>query len=199
MVLETQPVFRHDGLEIQDVSCRHRRGRGSLEVHRGRHALVFVRRGCFARHVDGDAPSTHDPTLAYCMNPGEQQRYDHPHEQGDDCTAIFFDPALLASVWGGDPQLPRAAVPVSPQLDVEHRALLAAAKSSQDPVTTADRALVLAAALLELADADRVASGAPTTAKRARRWPRPRERRSMSSPSCRSQPSHGCSLSHLTT
>jgi AraC-like DNA-binding protein len=162
-VLDAQRVLRDDSLEIQDVRCRHGRGRGPDEIHTGRHALVLVRRGCFARHADG-AAVTLDPTLAYFMNPGEEQRYDHPDGSGDDCTAIFFDPALIASVWGGDPKLPASAARVSPALDVEHRALLAAARAGQDPVATADRALELAAALLELVDAGRVASGRPVTA-----------------------------------
>jgi AraC-like DNA-binding protein len=163
-VLSARRLLSDDGLEIQDVSCRHGRRRGSAEIHRGRPALVLVRRGCFTRHVEG-AATTLDPTLAYFLNPGEEQRYDHPHVYGDDCTAIFLDPKLVASIWGGDPKLPRTAVPVPAVVDVEHRALLAAVRATGDPVTTVDRALKVATSLLELADAGRVASGGPVTKK----------------------------------
>jgi hypothetical protein len=56
-----------------------------------------------------------DPTVAYCMNPGEQQRYDHPYPHGDDCTALSLDTGLVASFWGGDPTLPRGPQSTTPQ------------------------------------------------------------------------------------
>lgn len=163
-MLSAHTVLRHDGLEIQDVRCRHGRGRGQVEFHDGRHAVVLVRRGCFARHADG-AEATLDPTLAYCMNPGVEHRYDHAHGEGDDCTAIFFDEQLIASVWGGEPGLPTAPIPTPPRLDVEHRALVAKSRAAEDPTDLADRAIGLAEALLEQVDDDRVASGRPATAR----------------------------------
>jgi hypothetical protein len=94
--------------------------------------VVFVRRGCFVRRADG-VETLLDPTSAYCMNPGEEQLYDHPHDHGDDCTSLFFDPTLLATLWGGDPTLPSGPVPISPQIDLDHRLLLAAARRRIDP------------------------------------------------------------------
>jgi AraC-like DNA-binding protein len=163
-VLSSDTLFRREGLEIQDVRCRHGRGRGHVEFYDGRHALVLVRRGCFSRHADGGA-TTFDPTLAYCMNPGAEQRYDHAHGDGDDCTAMFFDEQLIASLWGGEPRLPAAPIPTSPQLDIEHRTLLAAAKASEDTTDVADRAFELAVALLEHVDEQRVASARPATVR----------------------------------
>jgi hypothetical protein len=98
-VLSADTLHRQEGLEIQDVRCRHGRGRGDVELHDGRHALVLVRRGCFSRHADG-ASATLDPTLAYGINPGAEHRYDHAHGDGDDCTAMFFDEKLIASRMG---------------------------------------------------------------------------------------------------
>jgi hypothetical protein len=93
-------VLARDGLAIEDVTCRHGPGRGrSIEPSSG-HALVFVRRGCFVRTADG-VESLLDPTGAYCTNPGEEQRFDHPHKGGDSCTMVRLDPALVASIWGG--------------------------------------------------------------------------------------------------
>jgi AraC-like DNA-binding protein len=160
----------HDeaGIEICDVACRHRRGRGLPGEQAGGYALVFIRRGCFVRNSDG-AQSVLDPTLAYCMNPGEDQRYDHPHDHGDDCTSLFIDPQLLASVWGGDPALPREPLPTSPRIDIEHRQLLNAARGHADAHELFERAIVLSASALEQAEERRVAAGRPagTRARRA--------------------------------
>jgi AraC-like DNA-binding protein len=162
-VLSVRTIAGRDGVEIADVACRHGRGRGAAEEHTGRHAIVFVRRGCFVRSAGG-AEVLLDPTLAYCVNPGEEQRYDHPHGDGDDCTSVFLDADLAASLWGGDPALPGAALPTTGAIDLEHRLLLAAG----DPHERVERAIGLAARALARADARRVASGRPATA-RARR------------------------------
>jgi AraC-like DNA-binding protein len=160
----------HDeaGIEICDVACRHRRGRGLPGEQTGGYALVLVRRGCFVRSSDG-VQSVLDPTLAYCMNPGEEQRYDHPHDHGDDCTSLFIHPQLLASIWGGDPALPRAPLPTSPRIDIEHRQLLNAARGHANPHELFERAIVLSASALEQVEERRVAAGRPagTRARRA--------------------------------
>jgi hypothetical protein len=70
--------------------------------------LVFVRRGCFTRTADG-VRSVLDPTVAFCANPGEEQRYDHPHDRGDDCTSVSMSPSLAASLWGEE-RLPQGPV-----------------------------------------------------------------------------------------
>jgi AraC-like DNA-binding protein len=161
-MLRTRTVFEHDGIEVSDVACRHESGRGEEVEHAGGHYLVFVRRGCFVRSADGEQ-AVLDPTLAYCMNPGEEQRYDHPHGRGDDCTTIRLPEDLVASLWGGDPALPSGPLPTAPDLDLAHRALLADARD--DAAALAERALELTARALERRDARRVASGRPATAR----------------------------------
>jgi hypothetical protein len=79
-----------------------------------RHAVVLVGRGCFARHADG-VTAVLDPTVAYCINPSAEQRYDHPHDHGDDCADVFLDAELVAGLCGGDPMLPSGLLSVSPQ------------------------------------------------------------------------------------
>jgi hypothetical protein len=59
-------VLRYDGVEVLDVACRHHAGRGEPGEQTLGHALVFVRRGCFARNTDG-MEALLDPTVAYCM------------------------------------------------------------------------------------------------------------------------------------
>lgn len=166
-MLSVRTLFRGEGVELADVICTHGRGGGGESELSTGHALVLVRRGCFARIADG-RESLLDPTLAYCMNPGEEQRYDHPHDGGDTCTALTIEASMLASLWGGEPSLPSAPVPVAPGLDLGHRLLLAAARAGEDRHELGERAIELAASMLELADARRVASGA-SVAPRARR------------------------------
>ncbi len=168
-MLTARTFLSGDGVEVSDVACRHGRGRGHADEQAGGHAIVFVRRGCFVRSVEG-VESLLDPTLAYCMNPGEEQRYDHPHDHGDDCTSVFLDAQVVASLWGGDPVLPREPLPVSPRIDLEHRLLLSAGRHDADPHELLERAISLTAQALERADPRRVGAGRPNT---------PRLRRAM--------------------
>jgi AraC-like DNA-binding protein len=166
-VVQARTILSRDGVTLDDVACRHGRGRGLTEETRQTHGIVFVRRGCFLRSADG-AESVVDPTVAYCMTPGVEERFDHPHVDGDDCTALRLDAALAASLWGGEHAFPSGPVPTSAEVDVEHRLLLAAARRGADPDEVFERAVGLAARTLERADSRRVASGRPSTA-RARR------------------------------
>jgi AraC-like DNA-binding protein len=166
-VLHARTVLHRDGVEIADVACRHAPGRGTTVEPAGAHRLVLVRRGCFVRSADG-AEALLDATLAYTSRPGEEERFDHPHGDGDDCTALGFDDPLLATLWGGDAALPAGALPTSAAADLEHRLLLAAARRGDDPHALVEHAVGVAAAVLEGADARRVAAGRPATA-RARR------------------------------
>jgi AraC-like DNA-binding protein len=166
-MLSFDTLVRGDGVELADVVCTHDRGRGHVSEQSAGYVLVLVRRGCFVRSADG-REAVLDPTLAYCMRPGEEQRYDHPHDGGDACTSLTLDPALLASLYGGEPELPRATLPIAPAIDVEHRLLLAAARRREQRDHLLERAVGLVAATLAQADPARVAAGAPRGA-RARR------------------------------
>lgn len=162
-MLSAHTFFARDGVEIADVACRHTRGRGLAQEQAGGYVVVFVRRGCFLRSIDG-VETLLDPTVAYCMNPGEEQRYDHPHDHGDDCTSLSLDPNLLCSLWGGEPTLPSKPLPTSPEIYLEHRLLLSAARRGADSHELLERAIALTSRTLEQADPSRVASGEPTTA-----------------------------------
>jgi AraC-like DNA-binding protein len=166
-MLSARTFLSQDGVEIADVACRHTRGRGFADEQTAGHMIVFVRRGCFVRSIDG-VESLLDPTLAYCMNPGEEQRYDHPHDHGDDCTSLSLKPALVASLWGGEPPLPAVPLSVSPEIDIEHRLLLSAVRRGADKHELVERAIALTARALEQVDPVRVAAGRPASS-RARR------------------------------
>jgi AraC-like DNA-binding protein len=165
-VLHAREVVHGDGVAIADVTCRHGRGRGEPECLSS-HMLVFVRRGCFVRTADG-VEHVLDPTTAYCIRPGEEQRIDHPHGDGDDCTALTFDAGVVASLLGGEPSLPAGALPVDAAVDLEHRLLLAAARGGDDPHESYERALALAARVLERSQPARVAAGRRATVQARR-------------------------------
>ena len=167
LVLQSRTVLARDGVELRDVACRNDQGRGRELDSARAYTLVFVRRGCFVRSA-GRGEALLDPTVAYCVNPGEEERYDHPHPDGDDCTALSLDPDLIARLWGGDPTLPAESLRIAPALDVEHRLLLAAAGRGGDAHELVERAIALAARLLESADRRRVAAGRPESARRRR-------------------------------
>jgi AraC-like DNA-binding protein len=166
-MLSACTILSRDGVEVSEVACRHPRGRGQVDELTSGHTIVFVRRGCFVRCADG-IESVLDPTVAYCMNAGQEQRYDHPHDHGDDCTSLVLAPDLLASVWGGDPHLPSVPMHTSPKIDLEHRLLIGASRGGADPHELVERALMLVADALEQSDPRPVAAGRPSTV-RARR------------------------------
>lgn len=166
-MLSMRTIVSRDGVEVSDVTCRHPRGRGHVEEQTSGHTIVFVRRGCFVRSAEG-IESVLDPTVAYCMNAGEEQRYDHPHDHGDDCTSLVFHPDLIASLWGGEQSLPSMPVHTSPEIDLEHRLLISAGRAAADPHEFVERALLLAAGALEQSDPRPVASGRPATTRAQR-------------------------------
>jgi AraC-like DNA-binding protein len=167
-VLHPHTLFDRDGLSIYDVCCRHAAGRGEDEEHTGSPGVVLVRRGCFVRSADGEE-AVFDPTLAYTLIPEQVARFDHPHGEGDDCTALFLAPALMASVWGGDPELPARPLVTSTALDLEHRQLLALTRRGGDRHEVFERALLLVSQLLAQTDPVRARSGRPATERLRRR------------------------------
>ena len=162
-MLTAQTLLARDGVEVANVACRHHRGRGDAEEHAAGHAIVLVRRGCFVRSVDG-VESVLDSTMGYCMNPGEEQRYDHPHDGGDDCTLVRLNPVLAASMRHDEPHLPVRPFPIAPALDTEHRILLSALRRGIAADEIGERTVCLAASALALVDPSTVAAGRPRTA-----------------------------------
>lgn len=160
-MLHTRTLLHRDGLELSAVACSHRHGRGACEQHRGGYALVFIRRGRFLRSADG-IQTPLDPSVAYCISPGEEHRYDHLDDAGDDCTSLFINAELLASIWGGEPELPQGALQTSSAIDLAHRLLLRRAGQA-DEHTLLEQTLMLAAQTLAISDARRVGSGRPST------------------------------------
>jgi hypothetical protein len=144
-VMLSQHVIVHSELvTVCEIACRHSAGRGRTVEYTAGHALVFVRRGCFVRTAEG-AQAVLEPTVAFCINPGEEERYDHRQNTGDDCTVVRFDDRTAVSLWGDD-RLPTGPLPMSSRIDIEHRLLVAAGRRRSDPEELAERALTLVAA-----------------------------------------------------
>lgn len=163
-MLHSTSLFAGEGVELADVACRHPRGRGEVGEFAERHAIVFVRRGYFVRSANG-VEVVLDPTVAYCLAPGVEQRFDHPHDDGDDCTALFLSDDLLESLCGGVPDLPQGLIATTPELDLEQRLLLAASRGAGDQDVLFERSLLLAARTLEHHDPGPVGSGRPSSAQ----------------------------------
>src|SRR5262249_11231414 len=73
-----------------------------------------------------------DATVAYCSIPGEDERFDHPHRDSDDCTAIGLDAAVVEALRRDHGGLPVGPIPTSPAIDLQHRVLLAAGRRGDD-------------------------------------------------------------------
>jgi AraC-like DNA-binding protein len=158
-MLHTRRVLSLEGLEVADIACRHPRGRG-LPEEAPRHGVGFVRRGCFIRSGE-NGEALLDPSSVFFVNPGDEQRYDHPHAGGDDCTAFLLDPELLALLWGGDPVLPAEPLYIPSTLDLEHRLLLAEIEKGGNVDEIGERAILLITQVLEHSDPLRPQSGRP--------------------------------------
>ena len=161
-MLRKTTLLDQPALRLEDVLCgSHRTGWSPPEPSAG-HSVVFVRRGCFRRRVDG-VEALLDPAVVYFETPAEEQQVAHPNDGGDACTALALAPETAAGLWGGEPELPSEPLYSDAELDLRHRQLVGAARSV-DPFELAERAIMLVAAVLERAHPARVAAGRPATA-----------------------------------
>jgi AraC-like DNA-binding protein len=128
---------------LEDVRCGCRAGPWSAPEEAGGYGVVFVRRGCFKRRVNG-RDSLVDPAVAYFERPDDEQQVAHPRDGGDACTAIALSRAFVDSVRADGLDLPLRSAFTSPQADLRHRLLLHA----DDPDELAEDASLLVLDLL---------------------------------------------------
>jgi AraC-like DNA-binding protein len=164
-VLTSTTLLQHAGLHVYDVQCECGRGGPSEpEASRG-FAVVLVRRGAFRRAADGEEALL-DPTLAYVTVPGAEERFAHPIDGGDACTAISLSEELRAQLLGGDPAIePAGAIVLDRDLDLRHRLLLSSLRRGEE---ASEDAIALAAELLARLAPARVWAGLPATGRRRR-------------------------------
>jgi AraC-like DNA-binding protein len=164
-VLSSTTLLETGGLHVHDVQCQCGRGGPSDPETSSGFAVVLVRRGAFRRTADGEEVLL-DPTLAYVTVPGAEQRFAHPIDGGDACTAINLSEQLRAELLGGDPAIePAASIVLDRDLDLRHRLLLAALRRGDDAT---EDAIALAAELLARLAPGRVWGGLPAAERRRR-------------------------------
>jgi AraC-like DNA-binding protein len=151
---------------LERVECRCRRTGWSRPETAGGYGIVFVRRGCFHRRLNGTEFFV-DPTVAYFERPDDEQQISHP-AGGDACTVLYLTEAMVACLWGGELGLPDDTVPTDPAIDLLHRQLLARAGRSA-ATDVAEAVIAIATGVLARSSSRRVASGRPTTALARRR------------------------------
>jgi AraC-like DNA-binding protein len=161
VLLKTR-LLDEPGLRVEDVRCAGRLTEWSEPEPSTGHSVVFVRRGCFRRRVDG-RESVLDAAVVYFERPGQEQQVAHPHGGGDSCTAFALAPETAAHLFGGDPELPTEPLFSDSELDLHHRHLVGMSARA-DPFELAERAVAVLAAVLGRAHPARVASGRPGTA-----------------------------------
>jgi hypothetical protein len=129
-MLSSTALFDTPALRVYDVRCLHARGPWSgIEAAPGS-AVIFARRGAFRRRCR-HGEQVVEPGVALLQHGGEEEEFAHPHDGGDDCTAVRVDDALLAALLGGDPALPSGVVATSQRDDLAHRSIVAAARGGE--------------------------------------------------------------------
>lgn len=87
-------LYQSKALSVHDYRCfAHKGGAGGEECANSA-SIVFVRRGLFVRHVEGQTLAADANCVAF-FSPGQTYRVSHPVEGGDDCTAFVPSPELL--------------------------------------------------------------------------------------------------------
>jgi AraC-like DNA-binding protein len=152
---------------LETVECRCGATGWSPPEPAARYGIVFVRRGCFYRRLNG-TESLVDPTVVYFERPDDEQQIAHPSAGGDSCTALYLSEALVAALCGGEPGLPDEPLATDGATDLRQRLLLAAVVRG-DAGDLDEVVVALAAGVLERWAPARVAAGRPATALARRR------------------------------
>jgi AraC-like DNA-binding protein len=150
-VLHKRVLSRSQLVEVATVTCSASRATFAEPETGNAYALVFVRRGCFRRRING-LEALLDPTCAYVQRPGEEQIFSHPYDGGDVCTMITLAPEIFPDeALDADPAFDR--IPTANALESAHRQLVAACTAGIDASELLDATLVLTNRLLQRAAA----------------------------------------------
>jgi AraC-like DNA-binding protein len=157
-VLNKRRLYSSLDLAVDDVRCVAGTSRWSPPEDTAAFAIVFVRRGCFQRQVDGHDVLV-DPSVVYFERPAEEQRIRHPVEGGDACTVLTISSEALWSIRADEDPLPAGSVRSSAPADLTHRRLLADCLRGEDEAAE-EHAIHLASVVLASAE-DRESSTRP--------------------------------------
>lgn len=166
-LLAKKPLAEGGDFVLETVECRCGTTGWSPPESVGRYGIVFVRRGCFHRRLNGTDFFV-DPTVVYFERPDDEQQISHPAGGGDSCTALYLSEEMLAAICGGEPGLPETPLATDAATDFRQRLLLAALSHGHES-DVAELVLELAAEVLERSEPKRVAAGRPATMAARRR------------------------------
>jgi AraC-like DNA-binding protein len=165
-VLERRVLAAAEGLTVKAVVCTCRRSSWTGPEPTTDYSIVFVRRGCFRRRVEG-VESFLDPVSIYLERPGQEQEIAHPNDGGDECTLIVLNRAVIDSVWGTDVLVPAGPIFTSAAADLAHRQLVSSLRTG-DVLELAERVVRLLVAVRDCGIRIRVKGRATTAAARRR-------------------------------
>lgn len=126
-MLEKRVLAVAEGITVEDVLCTSGRSPWSAPEPTTNFGVLFVRRGCFRRRVDG-FESFLDPVSIYFDEPGHEQQVAHPCDGGDECTQIVLNRVAVGSLWG-DLSPPRGPIFTSAAADLAHRQLVSSLRT----------------------------------------------------------------------
>jgi AraC-like DNA-binding protein len=155
-----------DGVALADVSCDDHRSPWGATEYGSSFALVFVRRGCFFRRVNG-VVSLVDSSAVYFERPGDEYQVTHPRDGGDASTVLRLAEDAVVSLLG-DARLPARPVFVTPEVDVAQRRLVALG-AAFDASEFVERSLTIVATVLGEAVGRVMGGGRSQTQARRRR------------------------------
>jgi AraC-like DNA-binding protein len=155
------------GVSVEQISIRAETPRWSKPEMPAGYRLVFVRQGVFRARVGGQELLA-DPAIAYAGSPRLEQSIAHRVGVADTYTSVMLSEGLMAGLAPRGRPL-STAVPVTGEVAVAHRLLVARARRHGDSFELAERATRLAGLLLAPRSPAGSAARRPATAISRRR------------------------------
>jgi AraC-like DNA-binding protein len=149
-------------VSIVDVSCRWAAGARMLERFQT-FGLSLVRRGLFVRHRR-QVDQIGDSTTAYFEQPGFEQSVSHPLSVPGTTTVVVLADEAMAR-YAGDVWMPDRPIPVSPDVHLDHAALLTDVRSGIDSAELDARLAWMIGRLVETSAPGRLTSRRTDTVK----------------------------------
>jgi AraC-like DNA-binding protein len=188
------------GVSVDQVSFRAETPQWSEPEAPAGYRLVLVRQGMFRARVGGRELLA-DPAIAYAGSPRLEQSIAHRVGVADTYTSVLLSEGLMAELTPPGRAL-STAVPVTGDVAVAHRLLVARARRSADPFELAERATRLAGLLLAPRSPAGSAARRPATAASRRRLAEAARELLAADPGCSSLTGIadrvGCSPHHLS-
>lgn len=165
-------LYQSKALSVRDYRCfAHKSGAGG-EERAGSASIVFVRRGLFVRHIEGQT-LTADANCVAFFSSGQTYRVSHPVNGGDDCTAFAPAPDLLDEMLAAHGMrdchggFPSPQGEVSSDAYAAHRRLLRRLAAGESAGAEIDEAAIALLDAVLLEQSHRYGSAARRSSRRA--------------------------------